>query len=65
MATFDDDDNYVDVDETLDDFVQYFINDFLPYVPAEISADRRKLLKRVTAKNQQIITKWKVFLIFI
>ena len=37
--------NYVDVDETLDDFVQYFINDFLPYVPAEISADKRKLLK--------------------
>ena len=37
--------NYVDVDETLDEFVQYFINDFLPYVPAEISADKRKLLK--------------------
>ena len=37
--------NYVDVDETLDDFVQYFINDFLPYVPAEISTDKRKLLK--------------------
>lgn len=37
--------NYVDVDETLDEFVQYFINDFLPYVPAEISTDKRKLLK--------------------
>jgi len=37
--------NYIDVDETLDDFVQYFINDFLPYVPAEISTDKRKLLK--------------------
>jgi hypothetical protein len=37
--------NYVDVDETLDEFVQYFINDFLPYVPAEIFTDKRKLLK--------------------
>ena len=37
--------NYVDVDETLDDFVQYFINDFLPYIPADISTDKRKLLK--------------------
>jgi alpha-tubulin suppressor-like RCC1 family protein len=37
--------NYVDVDETLDEFVQYFINDFLPYVPAEITTDKRKLLK--------------------
>ena len=37
--------NYVDVDETLDEFVQYFINDFLPYIPVEISADKRKLLK--------------------
>lgn len=37
--------NYVDVDKTLDEFVQYFINDFLPYVPVEISADKRKLLK--------------------
>jgi hypothetical protein len=37
--------NYVDVDETLDEFVQYFMNDFLPYIPVEISADKRKLLK--------------------
>jgi hypothetical protein len=37
--------NYVDIDETLDEFVQYFLNDFLPYIPVEISADKRKLLK--------------------
>lgn len=37
--------NYVDVDETLDEFVQYFLNDFLPYIPVEISTDKRKLLK--------------------
>jgi len=37
--------NYVDIDETLDEFVQYFLNDFLPYIPVEISTDKRKLLK--------------------
>ena len=37
--------NYVDVDETLDEFLQYFLNDFLPYIPVEISTDKRKLLK--------------------
>ena len=37
--------NYVDVDNTLDDFVAYFINDFLPYIPEEALADKRKLLK--------------------
>ena len=37
--------NYIDVDNTLDEFVQYFLNDFLPYIPVEITTDKRKLLK--------------------
>ena len=37
--------NYLDVDNTTDEFINYFINDFLPYFPQEIAADQRKLLK--------------------
>ena len=37
--------NYIDVDDTLDDFIQYFINDFLPYIPEDALTDKRKLLK--------------------
>jgi hypothetical protein len=37
--------NYIDVDNTLDEFLAYFINDFLPYVPEDALADKRKLLK--------------------
>jgi alpha-tubulin suppressor-like RCC1 family protein len=37
--------SYVDVDSTMDDFIQYFINDFLPYIPQEALTDRKKLLK--------------------
>jgi hypothetical protein len=37
--------NYADVDSTLDEFVQYFIKDFLPYIPEDALADKRKLLK--------------------
>ena len=37
--------SYVDIDETMDDFIQYFINDFLPYIPQEALTDKRKLLK--------------------
>jgi len=37
--------NYADVDATLDEFVQYFIKDFLPYIPEDALADKRKLLK--------------------
>ena len=37
--------NYSDVDHTLDEFVDYFINDFLPYIPKDALADKRKLLK--------------------
>ena len=37
--------SYVDVDSTIDDFIQYFINDFLPYIPADALVDKRRLLK--------------------
>jgi len=37
--------NYSDVDNTLDEFVDYFINDFLPYIPKDALADKKKLLK--------------------
>ncbi|NBP55068.1 hypothetical protein EBU71_00720 [bacterium] len=37
--------SYTDVDNTLDEFVDYFINDFLPYIPKEALTDKRKLLK--------------------
>ena len=37
--------NYKDIDNTTDQFIQYFINDFLPYFPQEIVADERKLIK--------------------
>lgn len=36
---------YKDIDSTTDQFIQYFINDFLPYFPSEIIADQRKLVK--------------------
>ena len=36
---------YTDIDTTIDDFIQYFINDFLPYIPADALTDKRKLLK--------------------
>jgi hypothetical protein len=37
--------NYMDVDSTLDDFVSYFLKDFLPYIPEDALTDKRKLLK--------------------
>lgn len=37
--------NYMDVDKTLDGFVEYFIKDFLPYIPENALTDKRKLLK--------------------
>jgi hypothetical protein len=37
--------NYKDVDNTLDQFIQYFINDFLPYFPNDVALDERKLIK--------------------
>jgi hypothetical protein len=37
--------NYMDVDNTLDGFIKYFMSDFLPYIPSDALADKRKLIK--------------------
>ena len=37
--------NYTDVDETLDGFIEYYINDFLPFFPEGALSDKRKILK--------------------
>ena len=55
--------NYMDVDKTLDGFVEYFVKDFLPYIPENALTDKRKLLKiakdfylaKGTAKSYQFL----------
>jgi hypothetical protein len=37
--------SYKDIDQTTDAFIQYFINDFLPYFPNDVALDERKLIK--------------------
>lgn len=37
--------NYQDIDRTTEEFLQYFINDFLPYFPEEALIDKRKAVK--------------------
>src|ERR1039458_7668942 len=37
--------SYQDIDTAPDQFIQYFINDFLPYFPNNPALDERKLLK--------------------
>ena len=37
--------NYSDVDSSLDGFLQYYVNDFLPYFPEDALADKAKTLK--------------------
>ncbi len=37
--------NYKNIDTTIDDFIDYFRKDFLPYFPADIALDERKLIK--------------------
>ena len=37
--------SYKDIDQTLDGFLQYYINDFLPYFPNDVVLDERKLIK--------------------
>jgi len=37
--------NYKDVDKTSDEFIQYYVNDFLPNFPEDALADKRKLIK--------------------
>jgi hypothetical protein len=36
---------YSDINNTLDDFLKYYINDFLPYFPEEALLDKRKAIK--------------------
>jgi hypothetical protein len=36
---------YYDVDTTLDEFIQYYLNDFLPYFPIDALADKKKVIK--------------------
>jgi hypothetical protein len=37
--------NYDDVDNTLDEFLDYFYNEFLPFFPKDILADKQKTIK--------------------
>lgn len=37
--------NYIDIDETSNEFLDYFYNDFLSYFPTEILADKRLVTK--------------------
>jgi len=37
--------NYSDVDSTIDGFIDYYTNDFLPYFPSEILVDKREAIK--------------------
>lgn len=37
--------SYKDIDQTTDAFIQYYINDFLPYFPNDVALDERKLIK--------------------
>lgn len=38
---------YKDIDETLDEFVDYFINELMPTIPREMVADRKLLAKNI------------------
>lgn len=37
--------NYADIDKTSDEFLEYYINDFLPYFPEDALLDKRKAVK--------------------
>lgn len=37
--------NYSDVDSTIDEFLEYYIRDFLPYFPENMLADKQKVIK--------------------
>jgi hypothetical protein len=37
--------SYKDIDETTDEFIDYFVNDFLPYFPEDALIDKRKAIK--------------------
>jgi hypothetical protein len=44
--------NYSDVDSTLDDFLKYYISDFLPNFPQTILSDKAKIVKLAKALYQ-------------
>ena len=37
--------DYKDIDSTIDGFIEYFVNDFLPYFPQEILIDKKEAVK--------------------
>jgi hypothetical protein len=45
--------SYKDIDETTDQFIQYYINDFLPFFPNETALDERKLIKAARSFYQK------------
>jgi hypothetical protein len=44
--------SYRDVSETTEEFLQYFLNTFVPSIPTEIVADKRLLIKYIKYFNQ-------------
>jgi predicted nucleic-acid-binding protein len=45
--------DYHDLDSTLDQFLHYYVNDFLPFFPSETALDERKLIKVARQFYQQ------------
>ena len=39
--------DFIDIDDTLDDYVEYFRKEFLEHIPRNILADKRKILKYI------------------
>jgi len=37
--------NYTDIDNTTSEFIDYFINDFLPFFPKDLLVDKTKVVK--------------------
>ena len=37
--------DYIDIDKTLDEFIDYFYNSFLPSFPVDVITDKRKLIR--------------------
>lgn len=44
--------SYSDIAETTDEFIQYFINTFLPSVPLEVAADKKLMVKYIGEFNR-------------
>lgn len=43
--------SYSDIATTTDDFIQYFINTFLPSVPVDVAADKKLMIKYISEFN--------------